>query len=161
MLEVGNGDLTLAEQRTHFALWALMKSPLMIGTDLSALSDDELSILKNQYLLAFSQDTENEKPAMPFKWGINPDWTFNASFPAEYWAGNSIDGTYVAMMNTVDSPVNKTIEFSEIPPLPDSRSGKYELTDVWTGEKLGCFKESYTASVEAHDTAVVIATECD
>lgn len=32
MLEVGNGNLTLAENRAHFALWAAMKSPLLIGT---------------------------------------------------------------------------------------------------------------------------------
>lgn len=32
MLEVGNGNLTLAENRAHFALWAAMKSPLIIGT---------------------------------------------------------------------------------------------------------------------------------
>lgn len=33
MLEVGNGGLTLAEQRSHFTAWALNKSPLLIGTD--------------------------------------------------------------------------------------------------------------------------------
>ncbi|KAI7971725.1 hypothetical protein EIK77_002726 [Talaromyces pinophilus] len=33
MLEVGNGDLTIEENRAHFALWAIMKSPLIIGTD--------------------------------------------------------------------------------------------------------------------------------
>jgi alpha-galactosidase len=32
MLEVGNGDLTIEENRAHFALWAIMKSPLIIGT---------------------------------------------------------------------------------------------------------------------------------
>ena len=32
MLEVRNGNLTLAENRAHFALWAVMKSPLLIGT---------------------------------------------------------------------------------------------------------------------------------
>lgn len=31
---VGNGELTLGEQRAHFALWALLKSPLLIGADL-------------------------------------------------------------------------------------------------------------------------------
>src|SRR5277367_2017405 len=30
--EVGNGKLTIHEQRTHFNLWALSKSPLLIGT---------------------------------------------------------------------------------------------------------------------------------
>lgn len=36
MLEVGNGNLTLAENRAHFALWAIMKSPLIIGTAVSS-----------------------------------------------------------------------------------------------------------------------------
>jgi alpha-galactosidase len=33
MLEVGNKGLSLPEQRTHFALWAMAKSPLLIGSD--------------------------------------------------------------------------------------------------------------------------------
>ena len=32
--QVGNGKLTLSEQKAHFALWALLKAPLLIGTDL-------------------------------------------------------------------------------------------------------------------------------
>lgn len=36
MLEVGNGLLTIEENRAHFALWAIMKAPLIIGTDVSA-----------------------------------------------------------------------------------------------------------------------------
>jgi hypothetical protein len=35
IVEVGNGRLTLEEQRTHFNLWALSKSPLLIGTHVS------------------------------------------------------------------------------------------------------------------------------
>lgn len=35
MLEVGNGALTLEENRAHFALWAVMKAPLIIGTAVS------------------------------------------------------------------------------------------------------------------------------
>lgn len=64
MLEVGNGDLTPAETRTHFATWAAMKTPLLIGTDLSVISDDNLAILKNKYLLAFNQDEVVGEPAM-------------------------------------------------------------------------------------------------
>lgn len=32
MLEIGNGNVTDAEGRSHFALWAAMKAPLIIGT---------------------------------------------------------------------------------------------------------------------------------
>ena len=37
--------LSHAEQRTHFALWALLKSPLMIGHDLRDFSKTSLGIL--------------------------------------------------------------------------------------------------------------------
>jgi hypothetical protein len=46
VLYVGNDTgLNHAEQRTHFALWALLKSPLMIGHDLRDFSAQSLSIL--------------------------------------------------------------------------------------------------------------------
>lgn len=34
MLQIGNGGLRLCEERSHFALWAALKSPLLIGADL-------------------------------------------------------------------------------------------------------------------------------
>lgn len=68
MLEVGNGDLTLAECRSHFALWAMMKSPLLIGTNLVNLSQEHTDILQNKHLIAFNQDPVMGKPAQPYKW---------------------------------------------------------------------------------------------
>jgi hypothetical protein len=44
--QVGNGDLASTMQRSHFALWALAKAPLLIGTDLRAISKTSLDILK-------------------------------------------------------------------------------------------------------------------
>ena len=55
-MQVGNGDLTLGEQRAHFALWALLKSPLLVGADLRSLDPDSLAILKAKEVLAVSQD---------------------------------------------------------------------------------------------------------
>ena len=56
MLEVGNGGLTLGEQRAHFALWALLKSPLLVGTDLRRLHPDSLAVLKAREVIAVNQD---------------------------------------------------------------------------------------------------------
>ena len=55
-LEIGNGKLTLAEQRSHFALWCVMKSPLIVGTDVRALLPASLAILRNERLIAVNQD---------------------------------------------------------------------------------------------------------
>ena len=52
MLEVGNGGLTPEEEKTHFALWAVAKAPLIIGCDLSTVSESSLAILKNKDLIA-------------------------------------------------------------------------------------------------------------
>jgi len=35
MLEIGNGGMNEEEEKTHFALWAIAKAPLLIGCDLS------------------------------------------------------------------------------------------------------------------------------
>lgn len=44
-LQVGVGALTFQEQRAHFAIWAIMKSPLMLGTDLTTISKDQLDMV--------------------------------------------------------------------------------------------------------------------
>jgi alpha-galactosidase len=52
MLEIGNGGLTHEEERTHFALWSIMKAPLIIGADLSKISQSSLDIMKNEEIIA-------------------------------------------------------------------------------------------------------------
>ena len=37
MMEIGNGNFTVQEERTHFATWAFMKSPILLGTDVRPL----------------------------------------------------------------------------------------------------------------------------
>ncbi|KAG2738791.1 glycoside hydrolase family 27 protein, partial [Suillus brevipes Sb2] len=93
MLEIGNGDLTYGEAKTHFTAWALVKSPLLIGTNLATISQDMLSILKNQEIIAINQDSIYGTSISPFRWGINPDWTYDATHPAQYWSGPSENGT--------------------------------------------------------------------
>uniref|UniRef100_A0A7S3FU54 alpha-galactosidase n=1 Tax=Strombidium rassoulzadegani TaxID=1082188 RepID=A0A7S3FU54_9SPIT len=56
MLEVGNCQMTNDEEKTHFALWALAKSPMIIGCDLTKVSKESLSILMNKDLIAVNQD---------------------------------------------------------------------------------------------------------
>jgi len=174
MLEIGNGNLTLEESRTHFAFWAAMKSPLIIGTALDVLPADHIAILSNPGLLKFSQDPLIGTPATPFKWGVNPNWTFNGSNPAEYWSGASSNGTLVLMMNTLDFNATRSASFAEIPEMKEvverlerrggaeleKRQGKpgaaFEVTDLWTGESLGCVEGGLSVSLGSHDTAALL-----
>ena len=56
MLQVGNGKLTIAEQRAHFGLWAITKSTLILGTDVAKLSTEQLAIIGNKGVIAVNQD---------------------------------------------------------------------------------------------------------
>lgn len=62
MLEVGNGALTYDEQVSHFSLWALNKSPLILGNDLTTLTPETLRILGNQHVIAVNQDAKGYAP---------------------------------------------------------------------------------------------------
>ena len=49
--------LTDTEDETHFGLWCMMSSPLLIGCDLSKLPAQSLALLKNKELIDVDQDT--------------------------------------------------------------------------------------------------------
>lgn len=58
MLEVGvqnakgENGMSLYEEQTHFALWAIAKAPLIIGADLRKIKNESLEILMNRELIA-------------------------------------------------------------------------------------------------------------
>lgn len=55
MMQIGNG-MSEEEEKTHFAMWCMLSTPLMIGGDLTKLSGETLAILKNRELIALNQD---------------------------------------------------------------------------------------------------------
>lgn len=65
MLEVGNGSLTYAENKSHFTLWAMMAAPLILGNDIREFikpdgtvdADNKvLQILTDKDVIAVNQD---------------------------------------------------------------------------------------------------------
>ncbi|WP_395445304.1 NPCBM/NEW2 domain-containing protein [Caulobacter sp. UC70_42] len=59
MLHIGAGDFDadhLTEARSHFALWAMLNAPLLIGTDLRKTPKALLDIFGNADIIALNQD---------------------------------------------------------------------------------------------------------
>lgn len=56
VLEVGNGILSNAEEKSQFSLWSISKSPLLIGSDLTQISESSLEILKHEEVIGVNQD---------------------------------------------------------------------------------------------------------
>jgi alpha-galactosidase len=159
MLEVGNGNLTYEENRSHFTMWAALKSPLIIGTPLHNIQKPVLEILSNKELIAFNQDVVYGASAFPYKWGTNKDGTSNMTNPAEYWTGTSVKGIHVFMLNTQDKEVSMRAEYSEIPGLQEGHA--YLVHDMWTGKDLGVFEIEFSVQVTKHNTVALRFTDPD
>lgn len=65
MLEVGNGNLTHEENKSHFSLWCMMNAPLILGNDVRKFVKEDGSvdtenkvyqILTNKKMIAINQD---------------------------------------------------------------------------------------------------------
>lgn len=55
MLEVGR-SMTQTEDETHFGMWCIMSSPLLIGCDMANIRPQSLSLLCNKDLISLNQD---------------------------------------------------------------------------------------------------------
>ncbi|CAE6441719.1 unnamed protein product [Rhizoctonia solani] len=154
MLQIGNGNLTYEEKKSHWTAWALMKSPLFIGTNLSAITPDTLSILTNREILAINQDPVYGESISPFRWGVNPDWAFNATHPAQYWSGRSQNGTVIMMLNTLDEPAELSFNLTESPWIRAGR--QYAIRDLWSHTNNGTAVRNITRTVPAHGVLALL-----
>ena len=53
---VALGGCTDEEYKTHFSLWCIMTSPLMIGCDIRNMNEATHKILANKEIIAINQD---------------------------------------------------------------------------------------------------------
>lgn len=149
-LMVGH-SLSEVEYRTHFALWAAIKSPLMIGFDLRGRnrSDSSVVTVSNKDLIDINQDTlgkparcrmgctwSTEKVTCGEWWGAQADassslfkWPPSGSKSVEVWSGPlSGDGMVVVVVNRADVAKTVSFDWSLDAAVPN---GNYQLYDVW------------------------------
>jgi alpha-galactosidase len=155
MLEVGNNNLTEPQERSHFAIWAAMKSPLILGCDLTTVKASAIKIVTNKHLVNFNQDPNIGEPAKPFNW----DRKFNRSDKdpkiPQYWSGRFGNDAMVLLFNNNKTANDMSFDWSDTPVL--QRGQWYKITDAWTDNSLGCYKESFTSrTIPGWDTAVLV-----
>lgn len=153
MLEVGNGGLTPDEERTHFALWAILNSPLLLGNDLRNMSPQTLDILTNKEIIAINQDSlgiqgfKYKKEGTVEIWVkpmVNNEWAicfFNRSQqPTEFtfnWEGTTIK----------DNVFDREITFN--------RDNIYKLRDLYQQKVIGNTKKALKQKLEPNQSLVV------
>lgn len=147
---VGLTGCTIEEYRTHFSLWALLNSPLMIGCDICNMSDETKSILMNKGVIAINQDELGAQPffANNFTYEVNQsrksDEPFYKSYPIDTpIIAKNLNGGDIAIgfFNFTDDAINSfytTLTLDNLG-LPLSSGKTLILEDLWTGETFKTF----------------------
>ncbi|MDT0386532.1 alpha-galactosidase D [Streptomyces dubilierae] len=144
-LDVGNGEmdgLTKAERQSYATLWAIAKSPLYTGDDLTRLDSHGLSLLTNREVIAVNQGAT--PPARP----VTP------SDPQQVWAAKNPDGSWtVALFNLADRPAAVTAHWASL-----GLTGKAAVRDLWNHENLGSYQDRITQALPAHGSRLFTVT---
>ncbi len=140
MLEVGNGRMSLDEDKFHMSLWCLLAAPLIAGNDLTHVSPQVLAILTNKEVIALDQDPKGVEGHRVSQEG-----------PLQVWAKPLADGSYgVGLFNAGESTMPVTVKFSDLGLGPSAT-----VRDLWEHKNLGTFTGSYTAQVPRHSVVLV------
>ena len=144
-LDVGNGamdGLTNAERQSYMTLWAINKSPLFTGDDLTKLDDYGVSLLTNREVIAVDQS--DAPPARP----VTP------SDSQQVWAAKNPNGTYtVALFNLADAPAAVSANWTTL-----GFTGKAAVRDLWNHEDLGTYTNKVTQALPAHGSRLFTVT---
>lgn len=119
MMEVGNGTLTLAENRAHFDLWCISAAPLILGNDLSKMSDSIFAILTNREVIAVDQDSLGYQGRK-----VRTDGDVHI------WSKKLKNGSWaVVLVNNSTANANSSVKWSDIGELDSNKS--YPVRDIW------------------------------
>jgi alpha-galactosidase len=157
MLEVGIGNqLLIQEQRAHFAIWCVMKSPLILGLDIRKMSKEVFDILTNQELISVNQDPLGVAGDVIYHEGA--DWIIasplsDGSRAVILWNRHTHKDSIPSA--ETESLYDLTIDFTL---LGYSKGTKAIVRDLYLQKDVGTFTDSYTASVLWHDVAALKIT---
>jgi alpha-galactosidase len=146
MLMIGNHVFTTAEEQTHFSLWAIIKSPLVIGTALNdtytSISAASLAILKNVDVISYNQDSLGIAASFRRRW---------TEEGYEVWAGPLSGGrTVVAVINLDDVDRALTLDLPDV-----GLQTAATVKNIWSGLTASNVITSYTGAVAAHGTLLL------
>ena len=143
MLEVGNGKLTLDENRTHMGMWAMLAAPLLAGNNLSLLTPEIGAILTNREIIAIDQDPLGREAKRIFAEG-----------PVEIWARPLANGDVaLAIFNFSD---DETFLRGISLHLKEAGAGNgWKARDVWAGKDLGRINDDHPFTLQPHASLVL------
>jgi hypothetical protein len=140
--DVGPGPrhtrLTPVEQQTHLSLWAMARSPFIVGANLTLLDKETLALLTNADILKIDQTATASRQVL--HQGDLIVWT--ADLPGKRYA--------LAAFNLGDKPMKLDRPLSDF-----ALIGDFNAKNAWTGEQLKSITNVST-TLEPHASIVLM-----
>lgn len=141
MLEVGRG-LTEEEDKTHFGMWCIMSSPLLIGCDMNDIKGNALELMQNKELIALNQNTLGLQAYVVKR--ENGAYVLVKDVEEKYGTKRA-----VAFYNPTNASVDMSIAFSQL-----DLAGNVKVRDLFEKKDKGVYEGSYSVTVPAHGTRI-------
>lgn len=157
MLEVGNGKLTVDENKSHFTLWCMMAAPLVLGNDIRKLLDYSeesqriRNILTNKSLILIDQDPAVKAGKLIGKQGsidIIARPLYNGDVALCFF--NKSKSKKAINFNLNDLKNEAYLEFSPV-------TIDYQIHDLWSDERTT--SASISTNVPSHGVKVYRISE--
>jgi alpha-galactosidase len=130
--------LTPVEQQTMLSLWAMARSPLILGANLTKLDGPTFDLLVNKELLRIDQTATASREVL-------------RSGGVRAWTADLPDGsTALAFFNAGETQeiINSSFEAYNLP------TDIYKVHDVWTNKNLTKVKSVQSLVIEPHATVL-------
>jgi hypothetical protein len=129
---------TMEEQYTMMSLWAISRSPLILGCELTDLDEFSLKLITNPEVIKINQYS-------------NDNHEYSRRDDCPIWIANGPEGqTYLGLFNLNDeSRVVGTI-FKELGIKDTQRA-----IDVWSGDEMGSYEEYLAVLLKPHESKLI------
>ena len=141
MLEVGRG-LTDEEDKTHFGMWCMMSSPLLIGCDLNDIKGNALELMLNDELIAVDQDKLGLQAYVVKR--ENGGYVLVKDVEEKYGSKR-----VVAFYNPTDAAISMSVDFSEL-----DLAGEVSVRDLFNKANKGVYENRLVVNIPAHGTQI-------
>jgi alpha-galactosidase len=133
------------EERTELNLWAISRSPLILGTNLTKLDDFTRSLITNEAILTMNQTLTSSQPV---------DVSKLVGFEnARVWRGTAErnHAQYVGFFNLADQPLTLKAGWDQL----GIAGAKHKAQDLWADKEFKSIKQ-VEITLPAHGSTVLL-----
>jgi alpha-galactosidase len=127
------------EQLTHMNLWAIFRSPLMMGGYIPENDDFTLKLMTSRDLIRINQHSRNNREV-----AFTDDWSVWTALDQE------TEDIYTALFNTGENVQEVSVTFADL-----GISSATEIKDIWTGELITAQNQVISIMLQPHASVML------